>query len=94
MALTKTVAKTSVALGGMPKLWIVTLTLTVADDDGPGFTTGLSQKFKLGNDIAALQSAFEEDIAAAVKKYEDERTYFTHNKMDTLVADINTGLEA
>ena len=94
MALTKTVSKTSVHLGGMPKLWIVTLTLTVTDDDGPGFTTDISQKYKLGNDIAALQAAFEADIADAVTKYEDERRYFTHNKMNTLIADINAGLEA
>ncbi len=93
MALTKVVSKTGVT-ERMPKMWAVTLTLTVTDDGGgPGFVRTFSQFYKLGKSIPDLGAAFQDDMQEAIDKYKAERVVFDHEHLDTLVAAVETGLE-
>ena len=92
MALTPTVTKTSVALR-MPKLWTVSLTLTVTDDDGPGFSRSFSQPYRLGKPLPDLATAYQADMQAAIDKYKAERAYYDHAQLDAVVVAVQTGLE-
>ena len=92
MALTTTVAKSSVRLV-MPKMWAVSLTLTVTDDDGPGLTQAFSENYKLGNSIPELESRFDVRMQAAIDQYKTELQYYNHAQLDTLVTDVQAGLE-
>ncbi len=93
MALTKTVSKTSVRKAGMDKMWALTLTLVITDDDGPGFTKTFSQNYKQGNAIPDFQEKFNVDMQKAIDDYKAEQALFKHAHLDTLVTDIQSGLE-
>ena len=92
MALTTTVTKTSV-VRRMPKLWTVTLTLVVTDDNGPGFTRTFSQGYKAGKSIPDLGLKFKAEMQAAIDQYKAERSVFDHANLNTLVIAVESGLE-
>lgn len=92
MALTTTVTKTSVVCR-MPKMWAVTLTLVVTDDNGPGFTRSFSQNYKAGKSIPDLRLKFKAEMEAAIDQYKTERTYFDSSQLDSVVDAVSAVLE-
>lgn len=96
MALTKTVSKTSVTQR-MPKLFSVAVTLTITDDDGPGFMKPFSRDYKTGTKIpraiADFKASLKAEMQAAIDKYKAERAIFQHAQFDTLVAELQSELE-
>ena len=92
MALTKSVSKTSVT-ERMPKMWVVSLTLIVTDDNGPGFMRSFSQNYKKGKPLPDLAAAFQAEMQAAIGKYKEEQVYYNHEQLDAVVAAVELGLE-
>lgn len=94
MALTPTVTKSNVRLA-MPKMWAVTLTLTVVDDapGAPGFTRTFAQNYKAGKSIPDLAAMYQDEMQKAIDQYKAERAIYDHDHLATLVTGVQAALE-
>ncbi len=95
MALTPTVTKTAVTQRSISS-WNVSVTLTVTDDDGPGFSQQYSTVYKQGTkvprNIDDIRVEWLADMQARIDQYKTERSLFAHAKFDGMIAAINAGL--
>jgi len=93
MALTPVVVKTSVT-EVMSKMWSVSMTLTITDDSGPGFSRQFSQNYKEGNDLVDLYFAFLADMRDAIDKYETEQALYNSVQFDNLVTALQNAMQS
>lgn len=91
MALTVSVTKTAVRLR-MPKMWSITLTLTLQEDAVDVFSQSFSENYKLGHSIADLANTFKDKMQAAIDQYKAEQVVWNHTDLDAVVAALNSNL--
>ncbi len=91
MALTKQLEKTTVR-EQFSKLFIITLKLTITDDEGPGFTRTFSQNYKQGHNIPDIEDKYVEEIQAEIDKYKREQFILKHPQLDTTVTNVESRL--
>ena len=93
MALTAVITKGTVTRAGMDKLWNVSMTLTLTDDDGPGLTTTVSQQYRAGGDLAELPPGYIAEFQTAIDQYKTDRVLFNHAKFAAAVVAVQAGVK-
>lgn len=92
MALTATVTKASVT-ERMPKLWSVSLTLTLKEDAVTVLERTFSENYKLGQELAPLGARFAKQMQAVIDTYVGEQVIYNHADLDAVVAGVQAALE-
>ena len=92
MAVTATVTKASVS-ERMPKLWSVSLTLTLKEASVTVLERTFSEDYKLGQALAPLGARFIEQMQKVIDAYKGEQTVLNHEDLDAVVVGVQAGLE-
>jgi hypothetical protein len=91
MALSKLVTEKEVKLQ-IPDLWNIILNLTCTDASVEVINQDFSVKYRTGNDIEDKTAQLQEEMQAAIDKYNAEQVIKNHPKMDALVTTLNANL--
>lgn len=91
MALMIEVTKKSVVLS-MPKQWCITLSVVLKEDGVPVFEGSVSEDYKPGYDITEIGKSLKDKVQNIIDKYKSEKQLFDNAILDTVVADIQGGL--
>ena len=93
MALTSiVVAKVSVSQIMLGQ-WSVVFRLQGFDGATELFSQTFTEDYKTGNDISRVEAGFAEKMQAAIDRYKAEQQYFSHNKMNMAVSNVQAALE-
>jgi hypothetical protein len=92
MALTALVTKKAVSKV-MPKLWNITLTMVLTEDSTEVFQSDYSVYYRTGDNIASKENNLMAQMQTDIDKYKSEQNIFNNAQLDTVVTNINAGLE-
>lgn len=92
MALIATVTKKNVSKV-MPKLWTITLTLTLSDNSVEIYQNDYTARYRTGDNIATKEADLQARMQTDINNYKSEQTIFNNAQLDTVVANIEAGLE-
>lgn len=92
MALTVLVTKKAVSTV-MPKLWTIILTMTLSEEGTEVLQSDYSIQYRTGDNIITKEEALRAQMQTGIDNYISEQTIFNHAQLDTVVANIQAGLE-
>lgn len=91
MALVATVTKKPVSLS-MPKMWMITLNMSLKDNDVEVLNKDYSIKYRTGDLIPNKEAKFIELMQADINKYKAEQLIYNNIQLDTAVTNVQAGL--
>ena len=91
MSLTATVTKKSVSRVASDKA-IVTINLLIEDTEGPGFTKDYSLEKNNGEGVGHNSPLVKSAMQLDINNYKNEQTIFKSAALDTVITNIQGGL--
>ena len=91
MALTTTVTKKSVSLS-QPKMWMITLNMSLKDNAVEVLNKDYSVKYKTGDSVPSKTVTFIELMQADINGYKSEQLIYNNIQLDTVVTNVQAGL--
>lgn len=76
----------------MPKMWNITLNMTLTDDAVEVMNVDYSVRYRTGDSISAKEAEFISLMQADIDKYKSEQVIFTHPQLDIAVTNVEAGL--
>jgi|LGOV01.1.fsa_nt_gb hypothetical protein len=91
MAIIATVTKKAVTYR-MPKMWNITLNMTLADDGVEVINRDYNVRYRTGDSIAAKIDEFSSMMQYDINKYKSEKAIYTAAELDIAVIDVGNAL--